>query len=173
MTKAAKPLKPSKAAKQQRRQAVNSNPFAGSSLFEKSEQYIKDAPDGKPFEDMAYFILAFLLFFIWRLAVAVQSGHQGAIGVWSLFTFGTITVINIWTFFLVMVSARSRGDIGILKIHDGDLWRFTALSGVIGAWAGILLFKYKGEEKSFILKVLAATAINALWAAIYIRYYLG
>ncbi|KAI1299407.1 hypothetical protein EDD11_006485 [Mortierella claussenii] len=172
MAKAAKPLKPNKAAKQQRREQQNINPFAGSSLFEKSQQFIRDAPDAKPFEDMAYFILAILAFFIWRLSVAVQTGHEGAIGIWSLFTFGSIVVINIWTFFLVMVVAKRRGDIGIVRIQDPDLWRFNALSGVFGAWAGILLFRYRGEEKLFFLKMLTASVLNVFWAAYYVRYYL-
>lgn len=76
MTKQAKPLKPNKAAKQQRKER-DAYPLAGSSLLAKSEQYIKNVPDAKPFEDMAYFIAAFLVFFIWRLSIAVNDQHEG------------------------------------------------------------------------------------------------
>ena len=77
MAKAAKPLKPSKAAKQQRKQLESINPFAGSSLFTQSQQYMKDVPDASPFKDMAYMGLIAMVFFIWRLTAAVKSGHDG------------------------------------------------------------------------------------------------
>ncbi|KAF9345744.1 hypothetical protein BGX34_004512, partial [Mortierella sp. NVP85] len=73
MTKAPKPLKPSKAAKQQRK---NPDPFAGSFLHKKSQEYIKEVPDAKPFEDMAIVIVGILGILIWRLSVAVKSQHQ-------------------------------------------------------------------------------------------------
>ncbi|KAF8953288.1 hypothetical protein BGZ46_003241, partial [Entomortierella lignicola] len=75
MVKAAKPLKPSKAAKQQRKEAKK-NLFSGTSFFSKSEEMIRNAPDAKPFEDMTYVLLAIMAFFIWRLSVAVQVGHE-------------------------------------------------------------------------------------------------
>ncbi|KAG0366010.1 hypothetical protein BC939DRAFT_476127 [Gamsiella multidivaricata] len=172
MAKAAKPLKPSKAAKQQRKQLESVNPFADSSLFAKSQQYIKDAPDARPFEDMSYIIVGVLGFFIWRLSVAVTSGHEGAIGVWSLFSFGSVVIINVWTFFLVMVSAKRRGDIGILRIVDSDILRFTALSGLFGAWAATLLFRYRPADKTYFPKIIGLTVANIFWVIIYVRYYL-
>ncbi|KAI8597218.1 hypothetical protein EDD21DRAFT_223813 [Dissophora ornata] len=172
MAKAAKPLKPSKAAKQQRKQLESVNPFAGSSLFTQSQQYIKDAPNAKPFQDMAYMVMIAMVFFIWRLSIAVKSGHDGAIGVWSLFTFGSVVVINVWSFFLVMVTAKRRGDIGLLRIVEEDILRFTGLSGVIGAWAAIILCRFKPEERFFYPKILAVSIFNILWIVIYVRYYM-
>ncbi|KAF9411356.1 nucleotidyltransferase, partial [Entomortierella beljakovae] len=137
MAKAPKALKPSKAEKQLRK-AKSRNPFTSSSLFQKSEEIIKGSPDAKPFEDMSYVLLLVMLFFIWRLSVAVKAGYEGSIGVWSLFSFGFVAIINVWTFFLVMISARSGGDLQIVKITDSDTLRFTGLSGVFGAWAGVL-----------------------------------
>ncbi|KAF9114196.1 cytosolic thiouridylase subunit Ctu1 [Mortierella sp. AM989] len=138
MAKAAKPTKPSKAEKQQRKELNKRNPFTGSALFAKSEEMIRNAPDAKPLEDLTYAIIIILGLFIWRLYVAVRSGHEGSIGVWSLFSFGTVAIINIWTFFLVMVLVKRRGDIGIVKVAGSDTLRFNAVSGLFGFWAGIL-----------------------------------
>ncbi|KAF9351092.1 hypothetical protein BGX26_010807 [Mortierella sp. AD094] len=172
MAKAAKPVKPSKAEKQQRKEFKTRNPWGDTSIFAKSEEMIRNSPDAKPFEDMTYVILAIVAFFIWRLSIAVQAGHEGSIGVWTLFSFGTVAILNIWTFFLVLAFARRRGDLGILKIGESDILRFTALSGLFGAWLAILLLRYKGQSKYFLLKILGASVFNVFWALFYVKFYL-
>ncbi|KAK3820044.1 MAG: hypothetical protein J3Q66DRAFT_165895 [Benniella sp.] len=169
MTKAPKPLKPSKAAKQQRK---NPDPFAGSFLHKKSQEYIKEVPDAKPFEDMAIVIIGILGVLIWRLSVSVKSQHQGSIDVWTLLTFGMLGIVNIWSFFLGMVSARRRGDIGLMRITEGDMLRFALLSGVFGVWGSTLLFRFKPEDKFFYPKLLVASVLNVFWVVVYIRYYM-
>jgi hypothetical protein len=76
MGKQAKNSKPSKVERQQRKER-NAYPLAGSSLLAQSERYIKEVPNARPFEDMAYFVGAFMVFFIWRLSAAVKSQSQG------------------------------------------------------------------------------------------------
>ncbi|KAF9169537.1 hypothetical protein BGX21_000227 [Mortierella sp. AD011] len=164
--------KPTKAEKQQRKEFKSRNPWSDTSIFAISEEMIKNSPDAKPFEDMTYIILAIVSFFIWRLSVAVQAGHQGSIGVWTLFSFGSVAIINVWNFFLVMVFARRRGDLGILKVGESDILRFTAISGLFGAWAAILLLRYKGESKYFLLKIFGASVFNLFWVLFYVKYYL-
>ncbi|KAG0228613.1 hypothetical protein B0O80DRAFT_498322 [Mortierella sp. GBAus27b] len=171
MGKQAKTPKPSKLEKQQRKER-NAYPLAGSSLLAQSERYIKEVPNARPFEDMAYFVGAFMIFFIWRLTAAVKSQSQGSIEVWTLLTFGCVALINVWTFFLGMVSAKRRGDIGLLRINESDIMRFALLSGIIGIWLSLLLFRYRPEDKFFYAKLLAATVFNMFWAVIYIRYYM-
>ncbi|KAG0026292.1 hypothetical protein BGZ81_006475 [Podila clonocystis] len=169
--KAAKAPKTPKADKRALR-AERQNPmFGDGSLFQRSQQFVKDH-DAKPFRDFGYVVITLLSFFIWRLSAAVQSHHEGAIGVWSFFVFGTILLLNIWSYFLVMVCAKRKGDIGIVRVVDDDIIRFIWMSGLFGSWAAIIYFRYKGEDPKFFLKAIGATILNVFWAAIAVKYYL-
>lgn len=72
------------------------------------------------------------------LTISFLNPIIGGIGVWSFFVFGTIILLNIWSYFLVMVCAKRKGDIGIVRIVDDDIIRFIWMSGLFGAWAAIL-----------------------------------
>ncbi|KAG0289310.1 hypothetical protein BGZ98_003875 [Dissophora globulifera] len=167
----AKALKPNKAAKQKAKEQQFINPFASSSLYSQTQRFMDESPNAKPFQDMATFLTLVIAFFIWRLSAAVTSGREASIGVWSLFSFGTAVIINIWSFFLVMVSAKRGGDIGILKISEEDILRFTSLSGLFGAWSGVLLFQYKPQSSSFYIKFAGVSILNLFWVMVYVRYY--
>lgn len=60
------------------------------------------------------------------------------VAIWGFLTFALIILINIWTYFLVLIKCRRGGDIGIVKIADEDIHRFMWISGLFGAWAGII-----------------------------------
>ncbi|KAG0206185.1 hypothetical protein BGX28_002320 [Mortierella sp. GBA30] len=173
VNKAPKPAKAPKTNKRANRDA--SNPFltnfAEDSLFARSQQFVKEH-DAKPFRDFGYVVLVFLSFFIWRLSAAVQSHHGGAIGIWSFFVFGTIALMNIWTYFLVMICAKRRGDIGIVKITDEDVIRFTWMSGLFGSWAAIIYFGYRSQDSKFFSKAVMASVLNIFWVAVLVKFYL-
>lgn len=61
----------------------------------------------------------------------------GAVGFWSVVVFVSIAFINFFTSFLVMIRARRQSSVAFLRITDGDVLRFTILSGVFGAWFGV------------------------------------
>ncbi|KAI7828245.1 hypothetical protein BC939DRAFT_71778 [Gamsiella multidivaricata] len=148
VNKAPKPAKAPKVNKRAGRGAQANDPFMANfpegSLFARSQQFVKEN-DAKPFRDFAYMVFVILAFFIWRLYVAVQSQVSAAIGIWSFFVFGTVVVLNIWTYFLVLICAKRGGDIGIVKITDEDIHRFMYISGLFGAWAAIIC---KSQEYS-------------------------
>ncbi|GJJ78455.1 hypothetical protein EMPS_10814 [Entomortierella parvispora] len=172
-----KPPKPAKAPKANKRAAAKaaSNPFMSSfsedSLFGRSQKFVKET-DAKPFRDFGYVVLAVLTFCIWRLSAAVQSGHGGANSIWSFFVFGLIAILNIWTYFLVLIRAKRGGDIGIVTILDEDVIRFMWMSGLFGAWAAILWFRYRPTETAFFRKAFTSTLFNVFWVAIYVKFYL-
>lgn len=79
VNKAPKPAKAPKTPKAEKRalRAERQNPMFGEgSLFQRSQQFVKEN-DAKPFRDFGYFVIAILSFFIWRLSAAVQSNHAG------------------------------------------------------------------------------------------------
>ncbi|KAG0042265.1 hypothetical protein BGZ83_000699 [Gryganskiella cystojenkinii] len=170
-----KPPKPAKAPKTNKKAVKAANPFltnfSEDSLFGRSQKFVQET-DAKPFRDFGYVILAFLTFCIWRLSVAVQSAHGGAIGVWSLFVFGTIAILNIWTYFLVLIRARRGGDIGIVTITDEDVVRFMWMSGFFGGWAGIFFYGYRSTDPKFFTQCLTSTFLNVFWVAVFVKFYL-
>ncbi|KAF9430434.1 hypothetical protein BGZ94_006911 [Podila epigama] len=172
VNKAPKPAKAAKVPKAQKRAVRAENAmWSEGSLFARSQQFVKEN-DAKPFRDFGYVVITFLTFFIWRLSAAIQSHHEGATGVWTFFVFSTIILLNIWSYFLVMVCARRRGDIGIAKIEDNDIIRFIWMSGLFGAWSALLYFRYKPNDPQFYLKATGATIFNVFWAAIAVKYFL-
>ncbi|KAI1315518.1 hypothetical protein EDD11_000699 [Mortierella claussenii] len=172
-----KPPKPVKAPKVNKRTNRNAatNPlmtqFPEGSLFARSQQFVKEH-DAKPFRDFGYVVMVILGIFIWRLYAAQQSQHGGAIGIWSFFVFGTIAVINVWTYFLVLICKRRGGDIGIVKITDEDVYRFMQMSGLFGAWAAILYFGYRSPDPKFFSRAATASVLNIFWVAVLVKFYM-
>ncbi|KAK3820419.1 MAG: hypothetical protein J3Q66DRAFT_337122 [Benniella sp.] len=140
VNKPPKPAKAPKANKRVKHQNTGSafmSQFSDDSLFARSQQFVKEN-DAKPFRDFSYMMFALLGFIIWRLYVAQQGKHDAGITIWSSILFGSIVFLNLWAFFLVQIVARRGGDIGIVKITDDDIVRFISISGLFGAWAGII-----------------------------------
>ncbi|KAF9575196.1 hypothetical protein EC968_004132 [Mortierella alpina] len=174
VNKAPKPAKASKVNKRANRNAAPSpfmTNFPEGSLFARSQEFVKEH-DAKPFRDFGYFVFVLLAFFIWRLFAAVQSQHSTGISIWSFFVFGTIAVINVWTYFLVLICVRRRGDIGIVKIGDDDVIRFMWISGLFGAWAAIFYFGHRSQDPKFFSKAVMASVFNILWVAVLVKFYL-
>ncbi|KAF9348877.1 hypothetical protein BGX34_002194, partial [Mortierella sp. NVP85] len=163
--KPAKAPKVNKRVKHQNTGSAFMSQFSDDSLFARSQQFVKEN-DAKPFRDFSYMMFALLAFVIWRLYVAQQGKHDGkstlysteytsqmamdrrsdsvypnhwaGITIWSSILFGSITFLNLWAYFLVQIVARRGGDIGIVKITDDDIVRFISISGLFGAWGGII-----------------------------------
>ncbi|KAF9905546.1 hypothetical protein EC991_001576 [Linnemannia zychae] len=172
-----KPPKPVKAPKVNKRSkaAASNGPiqtpfFSEESLFGRSQKFVQEN-DAKPFRDFGYFIAVILAVLIWRYYVAISEGRDTAVGIWGLLTFILIAMVNIWTYFLVLISARRGGDIGIVKIVDEDIHRFMWISGVFGAWAAIIWFGYAPRTPKFFAKAAIFSVFSFVWVAIGIKLF--
>ncbi|KAF9962650.1 hypothetical protein BGZ65_008657 [Modicella reniformis] len=173
-----KPPKPAKVPKANRRVANKSvagsfmGQFAEDSLFVRSQQFVKEN-DSKPFRDFAYLMFVIIAIFIWRLYVAVQSqSGKSGINLWSSLVFGSIALLNLWSYFLVQILARRGGDIGIVKITDDDIIRFISISGLFGSWAAIIFYGYRSPDTTFFSRAVMASVLNLFWVAILIKFYM-
>ncbi|KAG0244216.1 hypothetical protein B0O80DRAFT_503510 [Mortierella sp. GBAus27b] len=182
VNKPPKPSKAPKANKKANRTTAGSfmDQFSEDSLFARSQQFVKEN-DAKPFRDFSYLVFVVLAIFIWRLYVAVQSQHSGkyiedsewtGITIWSFLVFGSMALLNVWSYFLVQIVARRGGDIGIVKITDDDIVRFISISGLFGTWAAIVYFGYKSSDPSFHSRAVTASLGNLFWVAILVKFYL-
>ncbi|KAF9916545.1 hypothetical protein FBU30_001289 [Linnemannia zychae] len=169
-----KPPKPAKAPKANKRSKTGGplqRPyFSEDSLFGRSQKFVEEN-NAKPFRDFGYFVALVLSIFIWRYYAAIQDGRSTATGVWGLLTFALIAVINVWTYFLVLIAARRGGDIGIVKIVDEDIHRFMWISGIFGAWAAILWFGYSPRTHKFFAKAVIYSVFSLVWVAAGIKVF--
>ncbi|KAG0252072.1 hypothetical protein DFQ27_008299 [Actinomortierella ambigua] len=136
--------------------------FSEGSLFAESKKFI-DETNAQPFRDFAYILLAVLVFLVWRLFSAYSSKHSDAISIWSLFTWGLVGMINLWSFMMVMICKKRGGDIGVARVTDEDVLRAIWMTGVVGGWLGLATQRYKLTDRSFMLKVAGVSVINLLW----------
>ncbi|KAF9580194.1 hypothetical protein BGW38_003261 [Lunasporangiospora selenospora] len=175
VNKAPKPQKAPKAKRAGKTQNQSQNPFISGfpegSLFAQSQKFVQEH-DAKPFRDFSYFVLAFLTFFIWKLHGSVKADHTNGVGIWGLMVFGIIAAINVWTYFLVMICAKRRGDIGIVRIQDEDIIRSMWMSGFFGAWAAIFYFGYRPEDPNFYPKAISSSVLNVFWVAVAVKFYM-
>ncbi|KAF9154854.1 hypothetical protein BG015_011799 [Linnemannia schmuckeri] len=169
VNKAPKPQKAPKGPKQKRGPGSS---FLNSEVFQKSEQLLKENKDAKPFQDMFFILLTLLAFFIWRLFAAKTGDPKGAIGFWSTVVFVSIAFINFFTSFLVMIRARRQSSVALLRITDGDVLRFTILSGVFGAWFAMFWYGFSGGDPKFFRNLIAASIVNIFWLAVVVQFYL-
>ncbi|KAG0327883.1 hypothetical protein BGZ99_006688 [Dissophora globulifera] len=171
-----KPPKPVKAPKVNKR--VNKNApissfkteFPEGSLFARSQQFVKEN-DAKPFRDFGYFVLIVLLFFIWKLYAATRAQSSTGVNIWSFFVFGTIAVINIWTYLLVRVHVLRGGDIGIVRIQADDIIQYTQISGLFGFWIAFVYFGFRSSDPNILTKAMKASVFNAFWLAVIVKFY--
>ncbi|KAG9063425.1 hypothetical protein KI688_004308 [Linnemannia hyalina] len=167
VNKAPKPQKAPKGPKQKRGPGSS---FLNSEVFQKSEQLLKENKDAKPFQDMFFVLLALLAIFIWRLFVAKTSDPK--VGFWSVVVFASIALINFFTSFLVMIRSRRQSSVAFLRIADGDILRFTILSGVFGAWFATFWYGFGGSDPKFFRNLVAASFVNIFWLAVIVQFYL-
>ncbi|KAG0272829.1 hypothetical protein BGZ95_011389 [Linnemannia exigua] len=168
VNKAPKPQKAPKGPKQRRGPGSS---FLNSEVFQQSEQLLRENKDAKPFQDMFFVLLALLAFFIWRFYSAKTSVPKGSVGLWSSIVFISIAFINFFTSFLVMVRAGRQSSVSFLRITDGDILRFTTLSGVYGAWFAMFWYGFSGSEPMFFRNLVAASLFNVFWLAVIIQFY--
>ncbi|KAG0284994.1 hypothetical protein BGZ96_010684 [Linnemannia gamsii] len=168
VNKAPKPQKAPKGPKQKRGPGSS---FLNSHVYQTSEQLLKENKDAKPFQDMFFVLLAILFFFLWRLFVAKTSVPQGAVGFWITVVFVSIAFINFFTSFLVMIRSRRQSSEAVLRIADGDIVRFTILSGIFGAWFGMFWYGFKGSDPKFFRNLVAASFVNIFWLAVVLLFY--
>ncbi len=83
--------------------------------------------------------------------------------VWS-----AILLINLVTFALYGIDKR-RARRGKRRISERTLLVPAALTGAIGAWSGVSFFRHKTRKTSFRVRLVLATAINALWVWLWLR----
>ncbi|KAG0379390.1 hypothetical protein BGX24_000653 [Mortierella sp. AD032] len=174
-----KPPKPVKAPKANKRSKnasagaqgpIQTPYFAEDSLFGRSQKFVQEN-DAKPFRDFGYFIAILLSFLIWRYYAAISDDRSTAVGIWGLLTTILIILVNVWTYFLVLISARRGGDIGIVKIADEDILRFMWISGVFGAWAGVVWFGYAPRTPKFFAKASVFSVFSMVWVAVGIKLF--
>ncbi|KAF9996846.1 hypothetical protein BGZ80_010735 [Entomortierella chlamydospora] len=170
-----KPPKPAKAPKTNKRANRNApDPFAANfsegSFFAQSQQFVKEN-DAKPFRDFGYMVLGLLFFFIYKLSSAVRDPN-GSTGIWTLLVFGTIAFVNMWTFFMVQILVKRRGDIGIVKLTDDDVIQYMRISGLFGGWAGLINFGFFSRDPNFLSRAIKASVLNVFWVAIFVKFYL-
>ncbi|KAF9432329.1 hypothetical protein BGZ76_010959 [Entomortierella beljakovae] len=169
-----KPPKPAKAPKLNKRANRNANPmetrFPEGSLFAQSQQFVKEN-NSKPFRDFGYMALAVLSFFLWRLYLAVRN-PEASTGIWTFLVFGVILFFNVWTFFMVQLLVKRRGDIGIIRLTDDDVIQYMSLSGLWGGWAGLAYFGLFSRDPKFLGRAIRASVVNIFWIAIFIKFYL-
>ncbi|KAF9092278.1 hypothetical protein BGX29_010526 [Mortierella sp. GBA35] len=173
VNKAPKPAKAPKANKRSKNQApgtIQTPFFAEDSLFGRSQKFVQEN-DAKPFRDFGYFVAAILIFLIWRYYAAITDGRSAAVSVWGFLTVSMIALINLWTYFLVLISARRGGDIGIVKIVDEDIHRFMWISGLFGAWAGIIWFGYAPRSPKFFAKASIFSVFSLMWVAVGVKLF--
>ncbi|KAF9356492.1 hypothetical protein BGX26_005184 [Mortierella sp. AD094] len=170
-----KPPKPAKAPKVNKRANRNGpgpfvTQFPEGSFFAQSQQFVKEN-DAKPFRDFGYMLLAILFFFIYKLSSAVRD-QNGSSGMWTFLVFGTIAFVNMWTYFMVQILVKRGGDIGIVKLTDDDVIQYITMSGVFGAWAGLVYFGFFSRDPNFLSRAIKASVLNVFWVAVFVKFYL-
>ncbi|KAF8930501.1 hypothetical protein BGZ47_000531 [Haplosporangium gracile] len=177
VNKPPKPVKPPKANKRSKNAGPSNadlpfqkNYFSEESLFGRSQKFVQEN-DAKPFRDFGYFVAFILCILIWRYQAALSESRETAVGIWGFLTFALIFLINIWTYFLVLIKSRRGGDIGIVKIVDEDIHRFMWISGLFGAWAGIIWFGYYPKTPKFFAKATVFSVFSLAWVAIGIKLF--
>jgi uncharacterized membrane protein YsdA (DUF1294 family) len=70
-----------------------------------------------------------------------------------------LVVLNIASFALFGIDKR-RARRGARRISENALLASAVVSGTIGAWAGVVVFRHKTRKMSFLLPLAAASLID-------------
>lgn len=73
-----------------------------------------------------------------------------------------IAAINLLTF-AVWGFDKYRARTGGWRVPETNLLLLCALTGCIGAWVGVSVFRHKTQKTAFRIKLVLATAVNLLW----------
>ena len=81
--------------------------------------------------------------------------------IWTL-----IGVVNLVAL-LAMGWDKRQAIRGGSRVPERTLFTLAALTGAVGIWAGRALFRHKTIKRSFTWTLVAATAVNGLWVALW------
>lgn len=73
-----------------------------------------------------------------------------------------VVAVNLLTF-LVWGFDKRRARVGGWRVPEAHLLLLCALTGCIGAWGGVSVFRHKTQKTSFRFKLWLATLFNLLW----------
>lgn len=76
-----------------------------------------------------------------------------------LWLLGYLAVANLVSFFMFSAD-KQRARSGQHRISEGALLTSAAVSGTIGAWTGMRVFRHKTAKRSFRMKMIAVTALD-------------
>ncbi len=71
--------------------------------------------------------------------------------------------------FVAMGWDKRQATRGGSRVPEKTLFLLAALTGAVGVWAARPVFRHKTIKRSFIWKLVAATAVNGVWIALWIR----
>ncbi|MCU0306511.1 MAG: DUF1294 domain-containing protein [Thermoleophilia bacterium] len=78
-----------------------------------------------------------------------------------------LVVLNAWSFALFGIDKR-RAREGGRRISERALIASGAVSGTVGAWAGVRVFRHKTRKPSFLARLALASAADAALVALLI-----
>jgi uncharacterized membrane protein YsdA (DUF1294 family) len=78
-----------------------------------------------------------------------------------------LVVLNLVSFALFGIDKR-RARRGSWRISESTLLLSGLVSGTVGAWAGVFVFRHKTRKPSFLLKLALLTAVDAVVVAAYL-----
>jgi len=76
-----------------------------------------------------------------------------------------LVVLNVVSFALFGIDKR-RARRGARRISENALLLSALVSGTIGAWAGVVVFRHKTRKPSFLLPLAAASLIDLAIAVV-------
>jgi uncharacterized membrane protein YsdA (DUF1294 family) len=76
-----------------------------------------------------------------------------------------LVVLNLASFALFGIDKR-RARRGEWRIPERTLLLFGLISGTVGAWAGVYVFRHKSRKPAFVLPLAAASVVDiaVVWA---------
>ena len=73
-----------------------------------------------------------------------------------------VLAMNVFTF-LLFGWDKWKASRGGWRVPEAQLAMASALTGCVGGWLAMSVFRHKTRKRSFQLKMLLATLVNGLW----------
>jgi len=77
--------------------------------------------------------------------------------------------INLIAFFAFGVDKR-RARLGKRRTPESTLLLLSWLTGMVGGWAGMKVFRHKTKKTSFRLKMVLVTVVNPAWLLLWLHF---
>ena len=78
-------------------------------------------------------------------------------------------VINVIAFFAFGLDKR-RARLGKRRTAEATLLLLVWLTGFVGGWAGMKVFRHKTKKISFRLKMVLLTVLNLAWPLLWLHF---